>query len=102
MSKGNAKGIAVKDIRICTVTLFIPVNCSSRRITSNSRDHEVLNNKKLQILPTCVLFLPEDPYDTYVKINKGFQLNINICNVPAAKAHIWFDIGDILRSSFIS
>ena len=88
MSKGNAKGIAVKDIRICTVTLFIPVNCSSRRITSNSRDHKVLNNKKLQILPTCVLFLPDDANDTYVEIYKDFQLNKNICNVPTAKAHI--------------
>ena len=61
-----------------------------------------LKQQKLQILPTCVLFLPDDANNTYVEIDKDFQLNKNICNVPTAKAHIWFDIGDILRSSFIS
>ena len=61
-----------------------------------------LNNKKFQILPTCALFAPDDVCNTYVEIDKDLQLNINICNALVAKAHIWFDIGDILCSSFIS
>ena len=40
--------------------------------------------------------------DTYVEINSDLKLNINIYNALVAKPHIWFDIGDILRSSFIS
>ena len=41
-------------------------------------------------------------YDTYVEIDNNLQLNINIFNELVAKAQIWFDIGDILRSSFNS
>ena len=45
---------------------------------------------------------PDEVYDTYVEIDNNLQLNINIFNELVAKAQIWFDIGDILRSSFNS
>ena len=61
-----------------------------------------LNTKKLQILPTSVLLPPDDVYDAYVEIDNDLQLTMNIYNALIAKAHIWLDIGDILRSSFIS
>ena len=51
---------------------------------------------------TCILSPPDDIYDTYVEIDNDLLLNLNICNALVAKAHILFDIGDILRSSFIS
>ena len=34
----------------------------------------------------CIIF-PDDVYDTYVEIDNDFQLNINIYNALAAKAH---------------
>ena len=46
--------------------------------------------------------LTDDVHDSYEEIDKDLLLNINIYNALVAKAHIWFDIGDILRSSFIS
>ena len=61
-----------------------------------------LNTKKLHVLPTSVLLHPDDVYDTYVEIDNDLQLTMNIYNALIAKAHIWLDIGDILRSSFIS
>ena len=70
--------------------------------------HEItmVKQKKTQILPTCVLSpLPipsDDVNDTCVEIDNDLQLNINIYNALVAQANIWFDIGDILRSSFIS
>ena len=45
---------------------------------------------------------PDEVYDIYVDIDNDLQLNINIFNELVAKAQIWFDIGDILRSSFNS
>ena len=49
----------------------------------------------------CITY-PDEVYDTYVEIDNNLQLNINIFNELVAKAQIWFDIGDILRSSFNS
>ena len=65
----------------------------------------MVKQKKPLILPTCVLSplpIPSDVNDTYVEIGNDLQLNINIYNALVAQANIWFDIGDILRSSFIS
>ena len=81
----------------------MPVNCSSRGITWNSRDHEVLNNKTPNLSDLYIIpHPPDDVYDTYVEIYKDLQLSINIYNALVVKAYIWFDIGDILHSSFIS
>ena len=60
-----------------------------------------LNNKKFQILPTCVLSTLDDVYDTYIEIDNNLQRNINIYNALVVKAHIWFDIDDILHSLFL-
>ena len=61
-----------------------------------------LNNKKFRILRTCILFPSDNEYRTYLEINNDLQLNINIYNALVAAVHICFDIGAILRSSFIS
>ena len=98
--KVTKRELQSKTWEIHTITLFIPVNCSSRGITWNSRDGEVQTTKKFQILLTCVL---SPPLKTYMILA---QRSITICNwhkyALVAKAHIWFDIGDILRSFFIS
>ena len=66
------------------VTLFLLVKANYLKLT-RSRS---LKNKKFQILPACVLFRPDDVYDTYVEIEDGLQLNINIYNALVAKVHI--------------
>ena len=55
-----------------------------------------LDNQNFQIFPTFVLFPPDNAYDTYIEIDNDFQLKINFNNALVAKAHIWFDTGDIL------
>ena len=72
--KVTKRELQSKTWEIHTITLFIPVNCSSRGITWNSRDGEVQTTKKFQILLTCVLFPPEDIYDTCAEINNDLQL----------------------------
>ena len=61
-----------------------------------------IHTGELLWIMTCILSPPDDIYDTYVEIDNDLLLNLNICNALVAKAHILFDIGDILRSSFIS
>ena len=63
--------------------------------------HFIHTGELLRIM-TCILSIPDDIYDTYVEIDNDLLLNLNICNALVAKAHILFDIGEILRSSFIS
>ena len=64
--------------------------------------YEVLNNKTPNLSDLYIIPPPDDVYDTYVEIYKDLQLSINIYNALVVKAYIWFDIGDILHSSFIS
>ena len=78
MGKGTAKRTAIKDMKdpychfIHTGELFFKRNYLK---LTRSR---MLNNKKFQILPTCVLFPPENVYNTYVEIDNDLQLSINI------------------------
>ena len=46
-----------------------------------------LNYKKFQLLPTNVLFPPDEIYDTYVDIDFELQLNINIYNSLISKSN---------------
>ena len=66
--------------------------------------HEIMKSKqqKNPNLSDLCIIPPDDVYDTYVKIDNNLQLNLNAYNAALAKAHIWFDIGDILRNYFIS
>ena len=97
--KVTKRELQSKTWEIHTITLFIPVNCSSRGITWNSRDGEVQTTKNSKSF--WPVYYP--PLKTYMILA---QRSITICNwhkyALVAKAHIWFDIGDILRSFFIS
>ena len=61
-----------------------------------SKQQNFQNPSDLCIIP------PDDVYDTYVENDNDLLLNVNIYNALVAKAYIWTDIGDVLRSSFIS
>ena len=63
-----------KTWEIHTITLFIPLNCSSKGITQNSRDRKVQTTKKFKILSTYVL---SPPLMTYMILA---QRSITICS----------------------
>ena len=98
--KGNEKGTAIKDMRdpynhfIHTSELFFKGNHLKLKRWRSSNNKKIPNPFDLCIIP---------PLKTYMILA---QRSITICNwhkyALVAKAHIWFDIGDILRSFFIS
>ena len=40
------------------------------------RPHSI-NHKEFKLIPTTVVFEPDEVYDTYVNINQNLQININ-------------------------
>ena len=85
------------------MTLFILVNSSSIQ-GELLETHEITMSKQqnFQNLSDLCIIPPDDVYDTYVENDNDLLLNVNIYNALVAKAYIWTDIGDVLRSSFIS
>ena len=69
------------------VTLFIPVNCSSKGITLNS---QITKSKQLKIpnLSDLCVIPSDDVYDSNMEIDSNLHWNINIYNALVAKAHI--------------
>ena len=81
-----SKGTAIKDMKDpCSHLIHIAELFFKGNYLKLMRSRS-LNNKKSQILPTCVLFPPDNVYDTYVEIDNDLQLNINIYNALVAKA----------------